>query len=210
MDKNTSNQILKLLKKHYGEVRADLNFNNLYQLTIAVVLSAQTTDKQVNSVTGNLFAVYPDFIALSKAKEKEIQNIIRSTGFYRNKASNIINLSKTVTEEFDGHLPSDRTSLEKLPGVGRKSASVILSIGYGLPALAVDTHVIRISNRLGYISSKNPKAIEKALTTIISKEKWTETHLLFIRHGRNTCKAQKPLCADCPIINLCGSPDKIL
>ncbi len=208
MEKKTSSKIINSLIKYYGEVKADLNFDNVYQLAVAVVLSAQTTDKQVNGVTGELFLRYPDFNTLAAARLQEVREIIKSTGFYRNKASNIISMAEMVMKQFNGTLPVDREKLMKLPGVGRKSANVILSVGYGHPALAVDTHVMRISNRLGYISSKNPLEIEKVLCTLIPKDKWNAAHLLFIRHGRDICKARNPLCSDCPIEVFCDSPDK--
>lgn len=204
-----SDIIIQKLKKHYGEVKADLRFDNLYQLTIAVVLSAQTTDRQVNSVTEQLFKDYPDFASLAAAKRKDIEEAVYPTGFYRNKAANIIKLAKTVQHEFKGKLPQERESLEKLKGVGRKSANVILSIGFGIPAIAVDTHVTRISNRLEYVSSKSPLQTERALMNIIPERQWTDAHLLFIRHGRETCKARTPLCSECPIADLCRSSDKI-
>ncbi len=208
MDRTTSSHILKKLEKHYGTVKADLDFRNLYELAVAVVLSAQTTDKQVNAASPVLFSKYPDFDSLAHAGTKDVQTLIKSTGFYRNKASNIINLARKVTEEYQGRLPESREELEKLPGVGRKSANVILSIGFGKPALAVDTHVMRIANRLGYIESKNPLDVEKALTENIPEKKWTSTHLLFIRHGRAICRARNPLCTSCPIEGLCQSRDK--
>jgi len=208
MEKKTSTKIINTLVNHYGEVKADLNFSNVYQLAVAVVLSAQTTDKQVNGVTGQLFSRYPDFKTLAAARLEDVRQIIKSTGFYRNKASNIISMAGMVAKEFNGILPAEREQLVRLPGVGRKSANVILSVGYGHPALAVDTHVIRISNRLGYISSKNPLEIEKALCSFIPENKWNAAHLLFIRHGRNICKARNPLCGDCPIESFCDSPDK--
>lgn len=210
MDRKTSDKIISSLFNFYGEVKADLDFKNTYQLAVAVVLSAQTTDKQVNGVTGELFSRYPDFKTLGEAKQKDVEKIIKSTGFYRNKAENIIKMGRTVTEQFKGKLPRDRESLTTLPGVGRKSANVILSVGFGIPALAVDTHVMRIANRLGYIESENPFKIEEALSTLIPEEKWNDAHLLLIRHGRSICKARNPLCGECPIEKLCGSSDKTL
>lgn len=208
MEKKTSSKIINSLVKYYGEVRADLNFDNVYQLAVAVVLSAQTTDKQVNGVTGHLFSRYPDFKTLAAASLEDVRRIIKSTGFYRNKAAHIVSMAGTIMNEFKGTLPAEREQLMTLPGVGRKSANVILSVGYGHPALAVDTHVMRISNRLGYISSKNPLEIEKALCSFIPKSKWNAAHLLFIRHGRDICRARSPLCHDCPIEAFCDSSDK--
>ena len=148
MTKARSEKILRLLYQYYGETVPDLNFTNIYQLAVSVVLSAQTTDKQVNGVTGTLFDKYPDFRSLGDAELSDVERIIRSTGFFRTKSKNIIALSRMVCSKFGGKLPDNMEALVELPGVGRKSANVILSIGYGKPGLAVDTHVARISNRL--------------------------------------------------------------
>jgi len=195
--------ILSALKNFYGDVKADLNFSNLYELTIAVVLSAQTTDKQVNSVTEKLFKKYPDFTSLSKAKLSDVEKIIKSTGFYHTKARNIIALAKIVSEKFNSSIPDNIASLITLPGVGRKSANVIISIGFGKPGLAVDTHVARIAKRLGLTESVKPEIIEKDLCSIIPEEEWLYTHLLFIKHGRSLCKARGEECHICPIKSFC-------
>ena len=204
-----SNKIINHLFKYYKDVKPGLDYRNIYELTISVVLSAQTTDKQVNTVTGLLFSKYPDFKSLSKAKLKDVEKIIHSTGFYKNKSLNIINLAKKITSDHDNIVPDKLKELTKLPGVGRKSANVILSIGYNIPAFAVDTHIIRISNRLGYITSKNPLKIEKALTSLIPKSKWNRAHLTIINHGRQICKARNPICSKCPIYDCCFSEDKV-
>lgn len=205
MDKKISGKIITRLKKYYGDVKSDLDYINLYQLTIAVILSAQTTDVQVNSVTPELFSKYPDFKSLSEADIKDVEMIIRSTGFYRNKSKNIVALAKKITGKYNERVPSERELLEQLPGVGRKSASVILSMGHSIPALAVDTHVARIAGRLGYTESKDPHKIEKDLNTVIPVNEWINSHLLFIRHGRSICKARNPECGICPIRLLCPS-----
>ena len=204
MTKARSSKILASLYEYYGETVPDLNFRNIYELAISVVLSAQTTDRQVNGVTGRLFEKYPDFKSLAKAEYPDVEMIIKSTGFFRTKAKNIISLSRMVCSEFGGIIPDKIESLIKLPGVGRKSANVILSIGYGIPGLAVDTHVSRISNRLGYSSSKSPVEIEKNLCSIIDPPEWKKTHLLFIRHGRVICKARNPECGICPVAEYCN------
>lgn len=198
-----SEKILKTLSEFYGDVKADLDFRNIFELTIAVVLSAQTTDRQVNSVTGELFSKHPDFGSLAKARISDIEKIIKSTGFYHAKAKNIVMLARMVTSTFNGELPRDMESLLTLPGVGRKSANVILSIGFGIPGLAVDTHVGRIAKRLGYTGSDNPERTEKDLCSIIPPGKWKDTHLLFIRHGRTLCKARNPECGVCPVSRRC-------
>jgi len=204
MTKARSGKILSRLYEYYGETIPDLNFKNIYELSIAVVLSAQTTDRQVNGVTGHLFEKYPDFKTLSEADYSDVENIVKSTGFFRTKAKNIILLSRMVCMKFGGVIPDNIESLIELPGVGRKSANVILSIGYGIPGLAVDTHVSRISNRLGYSISKSPVEIEKNLCSIIDSSEWKKTHLLFIRHGRVICKARNPECGVCPVAEYCN------
>jgi len=203
MTASRSEKILSLLYDFYGETVPDLHFKNIYQLAISVVLSAQTTDRQVNGVTGRLFEKYPDFRSLGEADYSDVEEIVRSTGFFRAKAKNIIDLSRMIVSKFGGVLPDTLDQLVELPGVGRKSANVILSIGYGIPGLAVDTHVARISNRLGYINSSSPAEIEKKLCSIIDPSDWKKTHLLFIKHGRAICRARHPECGICPVSKLC-------
>ncbi|HPG51537.1 MAG TPA: endonuclease III [Spirochaetota bacterium] len=209
MTKDKSDKIIRALRKHYPDVKPDLKYRSLYQLAVAVVLSAQTTDRQVNGVTGALFKKYPDFASLGLARLADVESIIRSTGFYHVKAKNIIGLAQTVTAEHDGRLPSTREELVRLPGIGRKSANVILSMGFDTPALAVDTHIIRIAGRLAYTGSRDPLEVERALTSLIPERLWKLSHLLLIRHGRTLCTARKPLCGECPIRALCVSADKI-
>jgi len=204
VNKKKAEKIVQGLNAYYGDALPGLAFKDIYQLTIAVVLSAQTTDRQVNAVTGALFAKYPDFKSLGEAPLPQIEELIKSAGFYHTKAKNIIALSTAVNERFDGIIPSDLDNLTSLPGIGRKSANVILSIGFGIPALAVDTHVGRIANRLGFVSSDDPFKVEKSLTSVIPPDKWTMTHLLFITHGRKICTARKPSCKQCPIKKLCA------
>ncbi len=203
MDAKRSKKILMQLRRFYGDVRPDLSFQGIYQLAIAVVLSAQTTDRQVNEVTQPLFAQYPGFKELASAHQKDIEKIIRSTGFFRMKAKHIISLSREVMDVYGGKLPNSREELMKLPGIGRKSANVILSVGFGIPAFAVDTHISRIAQRLGYTNSNDPIEVEKILTSIIPENEWTSTHLLLIRHGRSLCLARNPQCDKCPVSALC-------
>ncbi|OHD68260.1 MAG: endonuclease III [Spirochaetes bacterium RBG_16_49_21] len=209
MTKDLSDKIIAGLQKYYRNVSPNLRYANLYELAVAVVLSAQTTDRQVNSVTGALFRKYPDFKTLAQARLADVRTMIRSTGFYRNKSKNIVNLAKQVMERFSGRLPDVREELVTLPGIGRKSANVILAMGFGKPALAVDTHVLRVAYRLAYTDLKKPLAVEKALMSFIPEKKWKLAHLLFIEHGRSLCRARKPLCHQCPINAYCDSPDKI-
>jgi endonuclease III len=209
MTKEKSGKIIQALSRHYPDVKPDLEYRSLYQLAVAVVLSAQTTDRQVNGVTGALFKKYPDFASLGSARLADVERIIRSTGFYHMKAKHIIGLARAVTSEHAGCLPSTREELVRLPGIGRKSANVILSMGFDTPALAVDTHIIRIAGRLAYTGSRNPLDVELALTALIPKRLWKLAHLLLIRHGRTLCMARKPLCGECPIRALCASADSI-
>lgn len=203
MTKERSRKIFERLKKFHGDPAPDLRFRNVYELAVSVVLSAQTTDKQVNSVTPALFERYPDFRSLSGAKVREVERIIKSTGFYHNKAKNIIGLAAGVIGDFNGKLPGTRGELMKLPGIGRKSANVILSVGFGVPALAVDTHIIRIANRIGYADTKDPDKVEDSLTSLLPPAEWKSAHLVLIRHGRTVCIARAPRCGDCPVSGLC-------
>ncbi len=208
MTKRLSDRIMSALEKYYGDVKPDLRYGSRYQMTVAVVLSAQTTDRQVNSVTGALFKKYPDFERLARAKTPDVEKIIHSVGFFRIKSKNIIRMAKIVVDRHSGRLPGTREELTALPGIGRKSANIILSMGFGIPAFAVDTHIIRIARRLGYAAARDPRAVERAFTALIPEEKWATAHLLLIRHGRATCRARKPICGSCPVNVWCGSPDK--
>jgi endonuclease-3 len=201
--------VISGLRGRYGKVSPALEYRDNYELAIAVVLSAQTTDKQVNGVTPSLFTKYPGFAELSKAKLSDVERIIRPTGFFHNKAKNIIALASRVVHDFGGELPGDRDSLMSLPGAGRKTANVILSQGFGIPAFAVDTHVGRISRRLGFSASDDPLRVEADVCSLIPESDWTEAHLLFITHGRNLCTARSPLCGECPVRDMCPFPDKV-
>ena len=203
MTRELSDIILKKLAAHYGDARPDLKYTSIYQLAVAVVLSAQTTDVQVNRVTPGLFTRYPDLAALAAAKTRDVERIIKSTGFYHNKAKNIVGLARAVMKEHGGKIPSTREALMSLPGVGRKSANVILSVGFGIPALAVDTHIIRIAGRLGYTGSDNPLEVEKSMVAFIPEKMLTYAHLALIKHGRALCRARNPLCPACPVIEEC-------
>ncbi|MCU0846576.1 MAG: endonuclease III [Spirochaetes bacterium] len=210
MRKALSDKIINRILEYHHDAKPALRYSNLYQLAVSVVLSAQTTDVQVNRVTPRLFRTFPDFKSLSMAKLSTVQSIIRSTGFYRNKSKNIISMSKKVLSDHGGILPKSLEELTGLPGVGRKSANVILAMGYGIPALAVDTHVIRVANRLGYVDSENPLEVEKSLTSMIPEDRWISIHLALINHGRKICTARKPGCPDCPVIALCVNAGRFL
>lgn len=193
----------------FPNAKAELNYTNPFELLIAVVLSAQTTDKAVNKVTEILFKKYPNAEALSQAELSDVENIIKTIGLYHNKAKNIIALSRDLTEKFNGEVPADRDQLESLPGVGRKTTNVVISNAFGIPALAVDTHVARISIRLGLAKpSDNVLEIEKKLNRKIPKEQWLKVHHQMIFFGRYHCLAKNPKCQSCPLIDDCKYKDK--
>lgn len=209
IDTQTSKKIINTLKRHY-HAAPPLHFANLYQLCVAVVLSAQTTDNQVNRVTAALFEKYEDFKSLSMANVQDVEKIIMPTGFYHNKAKHIIAMAQTIMSRYNGNVPPTREELMKLPGVGRKSANVILAMGFGIPAIPVDTHVARVSVRIGYTDSKKPVTIEETLMNCIPRKDWILAHLLFIFHGRAICSARSPKCYSCPIISYCQFENKNL
>jgi len=196
-------EILKRLKEFLPVARTELNFRNIYELTIAVVLSAQATDKAVNKATVRLFSKYPGFFELGAAPYDDVLSLIRTVGLAPTKAKNIIALGKRISEEKDGKIPPDFQYLISLPGVGRKTANVILSEGFHIPRFAVDTHVLRVSNRLGLVDSTNPAVVEIALCAAFPPEEWRELHLRLVYFGRYYCKAVRPACADCVLSSLC-------
>lgn len=205
--KKKAEAIIAELEAHYGDVKAELNYSNIFELTIAVVLSAQTTDKQVNKATPALFKQYPDFESLGKADTEKVEELIRSTGFYKNKAKNIIALGRQMSGR---ELPDTIDGLTLLPGIGRKTANVILSQGFGLPGFAVDTHVGRIARRTGLTTNTNPDKVEMDLKNLLPPERWLKSHLLLITHGRAICSSRSPRCSSCPISSLCSFEDKSL
>ena len=196
--------IYEELLKMFPEAHCELNFSTVYQLAVAVMLSAQTTDVSVNRVTGTLFERYPDAEAMSKAEQKDVEEIIKSIGLYRNKAANVISMSRKLQEEFSGVIPDDIYKLTSLPGIGRKSANVILSEGYKHPAIAVDTHVHRVSARLGLAKETDtPDQTEMKLRRKFPKENWSKLHHLMIFFGRYKCHSRNPECDDCPFRENC-------
>ena len=193
------------LQELFPDARCELNHESDFELLIAVVLSAQTTDERVNTVTPQLFAQYPDAGAFSEADLKEVETIIRPIGLYHNKALNIIALSKALCERHDGIVPSDRKDLEALPGVGRKTANVILSNCFDVPAFAVDTHVSRVSKRLQIADEEDDvKTIEEKLMNLFPEECWGKLHHQFIFFGRYKCRAARPDCEGCPFASFCA------
>lgn len=205
MKTNNIPLISKTLDEMFPDAHCELDHRNSFELLIAVVLSAQTTDQRVNTVTPVLFEKYPDAFLLSKANQSDVEEIIKPIGLYRNKAKNIISLATKLVEDFNGVVPSDRDSLESLPGVGRKTCNVILSNCFDTPAFAVDTHVSRVSKRLK-IARKNDdvNVIEKKLMKAFPESEWGRRHHQFIFFGRYHCKATKPNCDMCPLKDICS------
>jgi endonuclease-3 len=206
---NKRNVILNTLNDMYPDAHVELTHQSHFQLLVAVVLSAQTTDKAVNKVTPKLFEVFPDANALSKASIQDVIPLIKTIGLYQNKAKNIILLSRQLMTLYEGIVPSDRASLEALPGVGRKTANVVLSNAFNIPALAVDTHVERVSKRLR-LARKNDSVlvVEQKLMKKIPKKHWTKLHHQLIFFGRYHCTAKQPNCNDCPLFDMCVYPLK--
>lgn len=191
--------ILTKLAELFPDAQCELNFATPFQLLIATILSAQCTDKKVNKVTARLFAAYPepqDYLALGQAG---LEHEIHELGLFHHKAQNIIATCRELIDRFAGQVPNDIDLLQTLPGVGRKTANVVISNAFGVPALAVDTHVFRVSNRLGLAQGTNVGIVEKQLESVIPREKWIKTHHRLIFLGRRICSARKPKCAECPL-----------
>lgn len=203
MKKDDIIRTLDILEETYPDAECALDHINVFELLVAVVLSAQTTDVSVNKVTPELFEKYPDALSLSEADQDDVSEIIRTIGMYKTKSKNIINLSKKLVSDFDGIVPCDYDALVSLPGVGRKTANVVLSVGFGKQRIAVDTHVFRVSNRLGLVHEDDVLKTELALMECIPEERWSRTHHSLIFHGRNICHARKPDCKECPVSMLC-------
>lgn len=203
METNQIKEVLDTLEKTYPEAGCALDHANVFQLLIAVVLSAQTTDKSVNVVTVPLFETYPDAQALAEADLEDLQQILKRIGMYKTKSKNIKNLAIQLVEKYDGQVPEDYDKLVELPGVGRKTANVVLAEGFGHQRIAVDTHVFRVTNRIGLVKEKDVLKTELALMKAIPEERWSRSHHSFIFHGRNCCAARKPKCEECSIQALC-------
>ncbi len=203
LDRGEAVQVLDLLRNEYPEAGCALEHVDTFQLLIAVVLSAQTTDVSVNKVTPGLFAEYPDAEALAAADQEDVIELIRTIGMYRTKSRNIIRLAQALRDEHGGIVPEDYDALIALPGVGRKTANVVLAEGFGHQKIAVDTHVFRLANRIGLADEKDVLKTELALMEILPEDRWTEAHHCLIFHGRNCCTARKPGCEACPIAQIC-------
>ena len=202
-------KIFSLLKKNIPNAKTELIYQSPFQLLIAVILSAQATDISVNKATKKLYQRAGNAAQLSRLALNEIENLIKTIGLYKTKAKNILNTSQIIHMEYGGEVPNNRTVLESLPGVGRKTANVILNTIFHEPVIAVDTHIYRLANRINLAPGKTPLEVEKKLTTLTPKQFLTDAHHLLILHGRYVCKAQKPLCSDCIINELCEFKGKL-
>jgi len=195
--------ILRLLKENYPEAKCALNFNSPYELLVATILSAQCTDDRVNIVTSELFKEYNTPEKMITLSLEELCEKVKSCGFYKNKAKNILGTTKEILLKYQRQVPRTMEELIELPGVGRKTANVVLSNAYGIPAIAVDTHVFRVSNRLGFAKGKTPEEVEQGLMKNIPKKMWSDAHHYIIWHGRKVCHARKPNCEECVLAPYC-------
>jgi endonuclease-3 len=205
--KKRTGKIITLLKKRYPDARCTLDFKGSLELLIATILSAQCTDERVNKVTKDLFEKYKRVEDYARAEPEMLENDIRSTGFYKNKTKSIIGCCKKILENHEGKVPSTMEELVYLGGVGRKTANVVLGNAFGIPGMVVDTHVKRVTHRLGLTKNQDPVKIEYDLMELVPRKGWTQFSHLIIFHGRNTCMARKPLCAECVLKKLCPQVD---
>jgi len=206
--------IYRILSKNYPNVRCELDYKNPYQLLVATVLSAQCTDKRVNQTTPALFKKYNSIKKMAAADLKDLQRLVKSTGFYRAKARNIKMLSQKILTDFNGKVPSDIEDLVTLPGVGRKTANVVLGHGFNIPGITVDTHFGRLSRRFGWSDKKDPVKVELEVGKLIPEKEWTNLSQRLIWHGRRVCHSRKPACGACVLAKLCpaygiGEVDKV-
>jgi len=206
--KKRISKIISILKEEYPNSKCSLNFKSPFQLLVATILSAQCTDERVNKVTELVFKKHPDAESFSKLSIEKIGKMIYSTGFYNNKAKSIKNMSDIVWNQYNGEIPNKIEELVKLPGVGRKTANVVLGNVFSIPALVVDTHVTRITNLLKFVKTKNAVLIERQLCKIVKNEDWSIFAHLLIDHGRKVCIANRPQCLNCELSNLCPSSKK--
>jgi endonuclease-3 len=197
--------VARRLAELYPDAVCELDHGNAFELLVATILSAQTTDVRVNMVTPTLFARYPDAYALAAANPRDVEEIVRSTGFYQNKTRSLVGMAQALVERFDGEVPSRLQDLVTLPGVGRKTGNVVRSVGFGLPGLPVDTHVTRLSRRLGLTTETDPVKIELDLNTLVPAAARGDFSLRLILHGRRVCFARKPACPECVLADICPS-----
>ena len=191
----------------YPDARCELDFTTPFELLVATVLSGQSTDVRVNAVTPKLFDEFPDAEALAVASPERVESIIRPVGMYRNKAAALVGLSQMIVDEHAGAVPDTLERLVALPGVGRKTANVVLGNAFDVPGITPDTHVMRVSNRLGWVDSRNPDVVERRLMELLPRERWTAMSHVLIAHGRRVCHARRPACGACPVADACPSND---
>jgi endonuclease-3 len=201
-------KILEILAKTYPQARCELTFSTPLELLVATILSAQCTDARVNQVTPHLFKKYRSAKAYAEADPETFEQEIRTTGFFRSKAKNIIACCQKLARDFGGQVPRTMEELVTLPGVGRKTANILLFNAYGIPGFAVDTHVTRVTSRLGLVGTEDPDTIEEAICRVLPREMWGQATHLFIFHGRRTCDAKQPRCPECTLRSLCPWPGK--
>ncbi|WP_455795307.1 endonuclease III [Clostridium butyricum] len=201
--KARTKKIVEILKETYPDAKCELNYETPLQLLVATVLSAQTTDKKVNEVTKELFKDYPDLDTFLEITNDELEERIKQIGLYRNKSKNLILMFRQIKEKFNGEVPTTMEGITSLAGAGRKTANVVLSNAFGVPSIAVDTHVFRVSNRLGLAESDKVLEVEKQLQKELPKKEWTLMHHLLIFHGRRCCTARNPKCEECPLSHIC-------
>lgn len=196
-------KIHETLLAMFPDAKCSLDFRTPFELLVSTVLSAQCTDERVNLVTPAFFQTWPDAESLAQATLEQIEDVVKSTGFYRNKAKSLLGMARVVVTEFHGEIPAEMEALVKLPGVGRKTANVVLGNCFGVPGITVDTHVGRLSQRLGLTCNKDPEKIEQDLMVLIPAADWTKFSHCMILHGRTTCLARKPKCSTCTLRSLC-------
>ena len=203
--KKTKDEMIRILSEVYADAKPALVFRNPFELLVAVILSAQCTDQRVNIVTRRLFAKAATAEAIVKMGVSRLEKEIHECGFFHAKAKNILATSEILARDYGGKVPEDFDTLIALPGVGRKTANVVMSVAFNYPAIAVDTHVFRVANRLRLAVGETPEEVELGLQKAIPREKWSDAHHWLIWHGRKLCKSRRPLCADCPLAKLCPS-----
>ncbi len=199
MDAERVTLVMEALRRLYPEARPELSFRNPFETLIATILSAQCTDRRVNQVTARLFPQYPDAFALARLEPEELEPLIRECGLYRNKAKNIVAACRALAERYDGQVPCTREELMSLPGVGQKTAGVVLLAAFGEDEIPVDTHVFRVSRRIGLADGNTPEKVEKQLREALDRDIWSLGHHLIIWHGRRCCHARRPECDRCPL-----------
>ena len=205
IDDNLKLEELRILEETYRGAIPELKFNSVFELLVAVILSAQCTDKRVNEVTAQLFPIANTPQQIVELGQEKLEEIVRPCGYYKAKSKNIVGTSKILIDEYGGEVPDDFDALTKLPGVGRKTANVVASVAFKIPAIAVDTHVFRIANRTKIAEGKTPLEVELGLQKIIPKEKWSDAHHWMIWHGRLICTSRSPKCYNCPLNEICPS-----